>query len=362
MQRICRVVCTLLIAAFIGAQFANAQTWTQLAPSGSPPPVGAGLGGLNQTTDRMVIVYLGGNPNTTWVLTNADGLGGTPQWLSFATPGAPSRGELPTAVYDSANDRMITFAGCTGGCGSPTNDTWVLTNASGIGGTPTWLQLSPAGTLPPPRASHSAAYDPASNRMIVFAGQNGCCAPQHSFGDVWVLTNANGLGGTPAWIQLSPTGGPPPGQSELRVVYDTVSNRLTAFGGWPYGSDVPTNAVWMLANANGLGGAPVWTNPIAEGAVGSPPARGLQGAVYDPSTNRMIVFAGDNPPPNTQYNDTWALSGANGSGPTVWTQLSTVGGPPAARLLPLAVWNASSNRMTIFGGAAAVGFNDVWVL
>src|SRR5882762_1596570 len=366
---------SLFIAAFsLGAPLfslgtAAAQSWIQLAPVGTPPPAGEGVGGLDQTNNRMVIVYPGGNPQTSWVLANADGLGGTPQWLSFVTLAdpvygpAPSRGELPTAVYDATSNRVITFAGCMGNCGSATNDVWVLTNANGLSGTPSWLKLAPSGPLPQPRASHSAAYDPGSNRMIVFGGQDGCCAQQHSFGDVWVLTNANGLGGTPTWIQLSPAGGPPPGQSEIRVVYDAASNQITVFGGWPYASSVPTDAVWVLSNANGLGGAPTWTNLIPEGSSGSPPGRGFQGAVYDPLTNRMIVFAGLAPATNTLYNDTWALSGANGIGLAAWTRLSTVGGPPGARLFPLAVLNASSNRMTIWGGGGATGsFNDVWVL
>jgi Kelch motif protein/galactose oxidase-like protein len=346
-----------------------AQVWTQLAPLGSPPPAAAGVGGLDQANDRMIIVYVNGNPQTSWVLTNADGLGGTPQWLSFATlpdpvhGPAPFRGELPTGVYDATSNRVITFAGCTGTCGSATNDVWVLTNANGLSGTPGWLKLAPSGPLPQPRASHSAAYDPGSNRMIIFAGQDGCCAQQHSFGDVWVLTNANGLGGTPAWIPLSPAGGPPLGQSEMRVVYDAAGNRLTVFGGWPYASNVPTNAVWVLSNANGLGGAPAWTNLVPEGSPGSPPARGLQGAVYEPATNRMIVFAGFAPPTNTVYNDTWALSGANGIGSAAWTQVSTTGGPPGARDFPLAVFNTSSNRMTIWGGGDVNGgLADTWVL
>lgn len=332
------------------------QVWMQLAPTGTPPPTGSGLGGLDQTTDRMVVVYQNGNPQTSWVLTNADGLGGTPQWLTFATVPdpvngpAPSRGELPTAVYDTANNRVITFAGCTGNCGSVTNDVWVLTNANGLGGPPSWLKLAPSGPPPAARASHSAVYDPGSNRMIVFAGQNGCCSLPQSFSDVWVLTNANGLGGGPAWIQLSPVGGPPPGQSEMRAVYDPATNQMTVFGGWPNGSNVPTNAVWVLSNANGLGGAPAWTNLISEGTSGSPPARGLHGEVYDPTTNRMIIFAGLAPPTSTIYNDTWALSGANGIGPAAWTQASTTGGPPDPRVAPLAVFNTSSSRITIWGG------------
>src|SRR5258708_5847302 len=138
-----------LLLIFVTSVGAAAQTWIQLAPAGTPPPAGAGVGALDQTKDRMIIVYPNGNPQTSWVLTNADGLGGTPQWLSFVTlpdpvyGPAPSRGELPTAVYDATSNRVITFAGCMGNCGSPTNDVWALTNANGLSGTPRGLNLAP---------------------------------------------------------------------------------------------------------------------------------------------------------------------------------------------------------------------------
>lgn len=70
---------------------------------------------------------------------------------------------------------------------------------------PTWTQLRPTGGPPSARAEHSGVYDPTSNRMIVFGGQAGF----RFFNDVWILANANGLGGTPMWTQLNPTGGPP---------------------------------------------------------------------------------------------------------------------------------------------------------
>src|SRR5665213_2843567 len=50
---------------------------------------------------------------------------------------------------------------------------------------------------------------------------------------------------------------------------------------------------------------------------------------------------------------------SNSIGSAAWTQVSTTGGPPAARDFPLAVLNTSSSRMTIWGGGS---FNDVWVL
>lgn len=160
------------------------------------------MGVFDAATDRMVALGKD-QPNFVYVLSNANGLAGTPQWLTFGTLPDLSQGfppaKGPSAVYDATNNRLITFGGCLANCGSPVNDVWVLTNANGLGGNPTWLKLLPTGVLPSSRANQAAVYDSTSNKMIIFGGQNGCCNPQVTFDDVWVLTNANGLGGTPTW-------------------------------------------------------------------------------------------------------------------------------------------------------------------
>jgi len=357
----------LTVLSMLCASNVFSQVWTELTPTGTPPP-NVGLGVFDAAHNRMVA--LAGDWLHVWVLSNANGLGGTPQWLVFATLADPVQG-FPTgnpnaswtasAVYDATNNRMITFGGCLATCGSAVNDVWVLTNANGLGGTPTWLKLLPSGGLPAPRANHVAVYDSTSNKMIVFAGQNGCCAPPVTFGDVWVLSNANGLGGSPTWTLLNPSGGPPPGQAAPTAVYDSASNRMTVYGGQSNGSFTLTSAVWVLSNANGSGGTPTWTNLIPEGAAGAPPARSPYGAVYDPDANRMTIFGGGGI--GMFYNDTWVLANANGLAPAAWTQLLPMGGPPAAREIPFVVLDVASNRMIISGGVNdCCLLSDTWVL
>jgi len=58
----------------------------------------------------------------------------------------------------------------------------------------TWTQLFPTGGPPAERHNQTTAFDPGSNRMIVFGGRS---ISGTMFNDVWVLTHANGLGGTP---------------------------------------------------------------------------------------------------------------------------------------------------------------------
>jgi hypothetical protein len=103
-------------------------------------------------------------------------------------------------------------------------DTWVLSNANGLGGTPAWTRLP---DIPSMRGEHSAVYASASNRLIVFGGLT---ADNNSNNDVWVLRDANGIG-TPAWERLTPSGTAPQQRIGAAVAYDEVRNRLIVFGG-----------------------------------------------------------------------------------------------------------------------------------
>ena len=343
-------------------------TWTQLLPTGTPPAViGAELGIYNPATNRSV-TWADRNGDVVFVLTGTNGLGAPPQWISFTPLPDPVYG-LPTAwgsrLYDAANNRLMMFGGCAGNCGPTTADVWLLTNADGGGaGTPAWLKLLPAGSLPAARHEPTAVYDPTSNKLIVFGGQGpGTSGTSNFLSDVWVLSNANGLGGTPTWTQLNPAGNPPPGTLNATAVYDPANNQMVVFGG--YHSQVPftSNAVWILSNANGSGGPPAWTNGIVEGAPGSPPPRGRHSAVYDACANRMTIFGGGselsgfNYPPGVLYNDTWVLANADGvDGTPTWIELNPTGGPPSPRYgdgMP-AVLDVVSSRMTSAG--------DDWVL
>src|SRR5438128_10505369 len=71
------------------------------------------------------------------------------------------------------------------------------------------------------------------------------------------------------------------------AVYDPATNTMMVFGGLDWGMEgSDTNAVLLYAPANGNGN---WTTLIANGALGSPPARDFHTAVYDSANNRMII-------------------------------------------------------------------------
>jgi hypothetical protein len=311
--------------------------------------------------DRMILFGGSTSPtlrNDVWILQNATGVEAQPSWsvrVAQGAPGSPSGRFHHAAVYDDAADRMVVFGGWDSG--QRKNDTWVLENASGKAGTAKWTNLIAHGApgSPSPRYRHSAVYHAASNRMVMFGGHDGIWR-----NDLWVLENANGLGGAPGWTNLIPDG--TPGSPEPRhghtAVYDEVGDRMIVFGG---DYTVPRNDVWVLAEASGSGGTPSWANTMPHGALGSPPARYWHAAAYDEVENRMMVFGG-----YTNYmNDLWVLSDANGQGGTsAWTEGSPLGTPqsPTPRFSASAVYNSSENRLVLFGGSDGAVRNDLWIL
>jgi hypothetical protein len=298
----------------------GAPAWTQLAPSGIPPAPRFGSGAVYDPGSNRLIVFGGnivdypgitptcasllnaGTANDVWILTNANGSGGTPAWTQLIPAGAPpSPRRSAPVVYDAANNRMIVFGGSEA-C-SVRNDVWVLSNANGLGvGTPTWAQLTPSGAPPAPRGElgNGGAYDSVNNRLIIFGGYRSVS----SWNDVWVLSNANGLAGTPAWTQLNPAGGPPIGRWAHTVTYDAATNSLTVVGGVDSSTNF-LNDVWRLSNANGLGGTPGWTQRTS---LGGPFPRAGHSAVYHQAARRAVIFAGASCYPCPGLNDTWVLA------------------------------------------------------
>ncbi len=346
---------------------ATAQSWTQLSPTGGPPPLRGGSNVVSVVADGNAnltmfggVNTIGGNLNDSWVLSNSTGLGGTPTWTQLLPTGSlPPPRHSHAAVYDSSSNRMIIFGGCGGGCLPTFNDVWVLTNANGTGGVPSWIELSPSGGLPAGRQAMAAAYNPSTNRMIIFGGQDGGGFGGSTFPEVWVLTNANGLGGTPQWILLSTAGTTDPGQYGPKSFYDVANNRLTLIGGAAFGTGIGTNAVWVLSNADGTGPTtPTWTNLIPEGASGSPPDFGQASAPgYDPNHNigMLAAFTGT---------DLWLLANANGlGGTTSWTHLFPPGGPSVGS--SAGVYDQASNRLTaliVSTDASGATINQFWAL
>jgi len=129
-------------------------------------------------------------------------------------------------VYDAKRDRMVIFGGSTSDdYFGVHNDVWELTLRDEVA----WHQLEPAGTLPAPRRSGTAIYDPLRDRMVIFGGWDNLSNQTSSFlDDVWALPFEGPL----AWTQLAPAGVVPEGRDVASAIYDPNVDRLVVFGGW----------------------------------------------------------------------------------------------------------------------------------
>jgi hypothetical protein len=278
------------------SQTGSAAVWEQLQPSGQAPPIReTHVAAYDQATNRLVIH--GGWPGLSdaWVLTNANGLGGTPEWLPL--PAAPVVRASAASAYDADHHRLIVFGGADVNyytINAWLNDVWILIDADGVG-SPTWEQLHPTGTAPTPRAGAATAYDPASNRMIVFGGSD----VNGSLNDLWILTNANGMGGAPEWIPVSTASSP--SKRTTTMAYDAGAKRAIVVGG---GLDSPplSSEVWVLDNADGTTGAPRW---VVASALGAAYDGNLTPVVYSSSMGRLVVALGVLGNGSGYRNDVW---------------------------------------------------------
>ena len=297
------------------------------------------------------------------MLTNANGLGGTPAWIQLTINGTPPATDYTNGAYDPITNRLIVYGGCYSNCGFAQSDVIALTNANGLGGQPAWTPVSV--TNPRPRDGHTAVFDSIHNLMITFGG--GLAFYGTDQNDTAVLTNANGAMSPSSWNTLATLGGPPDNREEAGANYDEIRNRMILFAGNRLNSNFTVtefNDVWTLSNANGMSGLPNWT---LLSPTGTPPHTRLRHSqVYDSNNNRMIVFGGlTEVPCCSVFGDLWQLSNANGlGGPSAWTQLTPTGTLPGPTYGHRVAYDITHQRMIIAGGADASfnSHNRVWVL
>ncbi len=312
--------------------------WATLTPNGVAPSARALHSAVfDMVGDRMLV--FGGETLNSIVLNDvwALSLAGAPTWTTLAPEGtAPGARYGHTAIYDSARGRMVVFGG--GGSGSYFADVCVLS----VGDPPTWSISTPGGIRPSARVRHSAIYDPLRENMVVFGGFDGT----QYLNDTWKLSMA----GTPTWSMLTPGGSTPSPRASPSAIYDPVRDRMLVFGGNFY------QDVWALSLAD----PPTWTEVVTTGT--QPSARFGQSCIYDPLRDRMVMFGGTSSG-SVDLNDLWELSLA---GTPTWTQIFAAGTAPSPRYDHNAIYDPALDRMVVFGGtdyvAGGTWHNDLWAL
>lgn len=313
-------------------------TWTQIAPSGTPP-VARAFSGFRYDPPRDRFVVVGGEcasaptyRNDVWSLE----LSGLPSWTPLGTVGGPPPARARSSmVYAPATDRFILFGGYHDFIYE--NDLWSL-DVSGI---PTWSAIAPAGIPPSVRDAHVAIYDLLRNRMLVHGGNT-----FYGGDEGWILD----LSGAPAWAPMQMPFARPDARRGGSVIVDLPNQRLVAFGG-----GAPNNETWVAP----LGGSAVeWTKLTTGGT--APPALRFHSAVLDPVRRRMVVFGGLTTGGVTSLNDVWALPL---DGAPDWVQLAPTGTKPSVRSGHSAIYDPLGDRMVIFGGTHGTSdYSDVYAM
>src|SRR4029077_10269758 len=122
------------------------QTWSQITPTGSGPAFGTyGSVEVSDGAGRLIVVTA--DTSNPFVLSDAGGLAGAPTWSTYSAPGHPAQ-KNAAAAYDRNTNTLILYGGCGGGCLPIVNQVWVLKHANGADGAPAWSLLSTAGGPP----------------------------------------------------------------------------------------------------------------------------------------------------------------------------------------------------------------------
>jgi hypothetical protein len=191
-----------------------------------------------------------------------------------------------------------------------------------------WSQIVATNTGPKARYDHTALIDPVRKQLVVFGGRG-----DGTFGDTWVLDLS-----TRMWREVKGPGPSP--RFGHGTVYDATNRRMIVVMGegagffndvWAFDLDRET---WkqLKANAN---------------AADAPRTRYGQSAALD-GKGRVFISHGFSD--QGRFDDTWAFDLAANK----WINLTPASGPkPLKRCLHELVYDASADRMILFGGCSS---------
>jgi Galactose oxidase, central domain len=132
-------------------------------------------------------------------------------WVHLSTPVKPSARSSCSMAYDPVSQKTVLFGGYDGS--RHLNDTWTFDGKY-------WKHITTA-VAPPARAAASAAYDATLKQVVLFGGYNG-----QYLNDTWTWNGA-----TSTWTQAKPTHQPVP--ETLPMLFpDPITGHVDEFGGY----------------------------------------------------------------------------------------------------------------------------------
>lgn len=245
----------------------------------------------------------------------------TPTWNVLSPSKAPPLLDEASMAYDPISEKLILFGGLSNSIFLSQTWSWDGT---------TWKQLSPSES-PPARSQASLALDPSSGSLILFGGVN----LNGYLEDTWSWNGST-------WVP-EPTPVFPTARKGASMAADPVTQTLILFGGLD--STGYLNDTWSWDS--------IHTTWVPLSPTHSPSAR-YQASMGSDNV-QLILFGGFNAMTG-DFGDTWSW---NGSIPT-WVPLSPLSSPPARYQSPLE-FDTATQQLILFGGHGASGFlADTW--
>jgi uncharacterized protein (TIGR03437 family) len=157
----------------------------------------------------------------------------TNSWSNLSpSSNRPLRRCLHHAVYDSADNRMYLYGGCSSPFGPcPLGDLWAFDLNRNQ-----WTELTPAAS-PPAREHYGMAFDFARGRLVVFGG-----AGPGLLNDTWEYDP-----GSSKWQQTAIAGDLPAARQRHETAYISDRGALAFFGGTT--SNGLSSELWVLSPA-----------------------------------------------------------------------------------------------------------------
>lgn len=240
-------------------------TWTELAPPAAPAHR-LNEATLVSTPQRLLlfggIPYSGPASNSLWTWDASR------TWTQVPTPAnAPSRRAGHSAAWDSARQRLVVFGGDSRDGNDPSrfaDDTWEWDGT-------TWTLRAPA-TRPQKRGAQAMAFDAARNVTVLFGGVS--MADGALLHDTWTWD------GTTWTLRTSPTAPPCFGP----MTYDASRQRIVFFSEYCNNGNY-SNETWEWDGS-------AWSRKLP---TVSPPGATGYGMTYDASRQRVVLTAGQSP-------------------------------------------------------------------
>jgi hypothetical protein len=326
-------------------------TWNERIASGTKPSPRAGHAMAFDASRNLVVVFGGldmataGMKNDLW-----DWDPTAAAWarrLSGSETGVPASRSHAAMVSDPTRERLQIFGGeinaSSGVLASVRSDeVWELDPA-----TAAFTDRTAPRDLPPERADHAMAYNPATGKVYIYGGwqSDEKAGTGTGFEDLWEWDGTS-------WTEV--TGTPrPASRSVAAMAYDPARRSLILYGGYLYGGGM-TDETWEW---NGTTRA--WTKLATTGSPGQLAGAGM---VTDTARSRIYLFGGHVPSPQPfavepAVDRVWEWDGAT----LTWSERTAYTGSSMApaQSRPVTGYDERRQKLLLYAGyteQSAAGF------